>query len=564
MKFTEIPYLRPEIDSFETEFRTLITEFREATTVDTKNAALDKIYAFRGEYDTMYQLANIKYTTNTADDAFQKEVDFYNKVNPTNEKMINEFYQALLDTEFKEELKAKWGSYIFDLARLKMTGFDPSIIEELKAQNNLGSEYIKLKGTAKIQFNGEELNLAGIGKYLVDEDRTVRKNAHEARWKFFESKGEEIDQIYDKLVNLRHAMAKKMGFDNFVKLGYIRLGRSDYDETMVANFRKQIVEHIVPLSRQLRKRQQARLGYEKLYDYDLGYQFTSGNPKPKGSPEEILAKGQKMYKELSPETNDFFNYMLDHELLDVINRPGKADMGYCWELTKYKHPFIFANFNGTSGDIDVLTHEAGHAFQYFSSRDYQITEYRWPSAESAEIHSMSMEYLTYPWMKGFFEDDAEKYFFAHINASLLFMPYGCAIDHFQHIVYQNPEMTPNERAAAWKEMEALYLPDWKYDNNLYLEAGRFWQRQGHLFEDPFYYIDYVLAGMCAIQFWQKNQKDSAQAWGDYLRLCKAGGTKPFLGLVKLAKLNSPFEDGVVKGIANDLKAYLEKIDDTKF
>jgi len=255
---------------------------------------------------------------------------------------------------------------------------------------------------------------------------------------------------------------------------------------------------------------------------------------------------------------------LKYDLLDVINRPGKADAGYCWCLSDYKHPFIFANFNGTSGDIDVLTHEAGHAFQYFKSRNYDIIEYRSPSSESAEIHAMSMEFLTYPWMEGFFKEDAEKYFFSHLNNSLLFMPYGCAVDHFQHIIYKNPNYTPNQRAGVWKEMQDLYLPDYKMDLTPYLESGRFWQKQAHIYEMPFYYIDYVLAQVCAIQFWQKSTENRTEAWGDYVRLCKAGGTMPFLKLVELANLKSPFEDGTVKGITTGILNHLNAIDDTRF
>ncbi len=564
MKFSEIPYVRPSISGYEADFTSILEKFEQASSFDEQDHAFRQLYRLRDDFSTMTQLAEIKYTTDTSNAQYEKEVNFFGEAKPINEKLVMRYYRALSKATYKDQLKHKWGKHLFDLASFKTKGFDPAIIDSLQAQNKLASEYVKLKGTAKIEFEGQTLNLAGIGKYLVDKDRHTRKKAAQARWKFFADHQENIDDIYDRLVKLRHKMAVQLGYKDFTELGYIRMSRIDYNKDMVKGFRQQIADHIVPLTQRLRERQKNRLGYQQLFDYDLGFDFKSGNPTPKGTPQQILGKAQKMYAELSDETNTFFNYMLDNELLDVINRPGKADAGYCEEISNYKHPFIFANFNGTSGDIDVLTHEAGHAFQYFCSRQNQVAEYRWPSYEACEIHSMSMEFLTYPWMESFFEEDAQKYFFSHLNGSLLFLPYGCAVDHFQHVVYENPGFTPDERAQAWKEMEAIYLPDYKYENNPYLSSGRFWQRQGHIFEDPFYYIDYVLAQVCAYQFWQKGEQNRTKAWSDYVRLCKAGGTAPFLELVKLADLRSPFEKGCVQNLAGAIEQYLGKIDDSKF
>ncbi len=564
MKFNEIPYQRPSYEVFEAEFETLLQKIETAKTFEEQNTAFIDVYKKRDRFDTMFQLANIKYTTDTADKTLEEEVNYFNTVSPKFKDLVNRFYAALNKSKFKKELQEKWGTHLLNIAEYAVKGFDPVIMDDMEEQNKLKTEYTKLKGTAKIDFDGKELNLAGIGKYLVDNDRNIRKTANEARWQFFVGKQAEFDGVFDKLVKVRHRMAQKMGHKNFIELGYNWMQRIDYNETMVENFRQQIVDEIVPITSQLRARQKNRLGYNTLEDHDLDFHFLSGNPKPKDSPKEILAKAKTMYTELSSDTEEFFNYMLKYNLLDVINRPGKADAGYCWCLSDYKHPFIFANFNGTSGDIDVLTHEAGHGFQYFRSRDYPVIEHRDPTSESAEIHAMSMEFLTYPWMQSFFKEDTEKYFFSHLNRSLLFLPYGCAVDHFQHIIYKNPDYTPDQRADVWKKMEALYLPDYKMDATPYLASGRFWHKQGHIFEMPFYYIDYVLAQICAFQFWQKANNNREEAWADYVRLCTAGGTQPFLELVKLANIKSPFEAGTVKSITTDIVKHLDSIDDTKF
>ena len=242
------------------------------------------------------------------------------------------------------------------------------------------------------------------------------------------------------------------------ELGYARMLRSDYNSDMVADFRKQVEKYIVPIATSLKERQKKRLGIKTLNYYDEAINFRSGNAKPKGNPEWILKKGEKMYSQLSKETGEYFNYMVKHELLDLVTKKGKAGGGYCTYISKYKAPFIFSNFNGTSGDVDVLTHEAGHAFQVYSSMGFKVPEYYWPTSESAEIHSMSMELLTWPWMKLFFEEEADKYKFAHLSSALQFIPYGVSVDEFQHFVYENPDATPKERNHVWREIEKKYLP----------------------------------------------------------------------------------------------------------
>ncbi|MGE5702539.1 MAG: M3 family oligoendopeptidase, partial [Clostridia bacterium] len=367
----------------------------------------------------------------------------------------------------------------------------------------------------------------------------------------------------DELVKVRTKIARALGYENFVQLGYARMHRSDYNSEMVANFRRQVKEYIVPIATSLKERQRIRIGLDELKYYDEKFSFKTGNPAPKGDPDWIIANGKKMYAELSPETEEFFTFMMENELMDLVSKKGKAGGGYCTYINDYQAPFIFSNFNGTSGDIDVLTHEAGHAFQVYASRQNILPEYTFPTSEACEIHSMSMEFLTYPWMHLFFEEDVEKYKFSHLSDALEFIPYGVSVDEFQHFVYENPDATPAERKAAWREIERNYLPHRNYDESDYLERGGFWHQQSHIFNIPFYYIDYTLAQICAFQFWKRSNEDSKQAWADYLALCKEGGSKSFLELVKDAKLTSPFEDGCVASVTGFIESYLNQVDDTK-
>lgn len=563
-KFSTLKYKRPQIDTFKEAFNIQLKALKEAKDYTRQKKAIAEINKLNNYFSTVSSLASIRNSIDTRDEFYDKEKDFFNDVSPEIEDLNFEYYKALNNSSFKKELKKEFGEQLFTIAAFRVKSFDTSLIEDMKAENKLSSEYSKLVASAKIDFDGKECNLSELIPYTQSPDRATRKAASEARFNFVAENSDKFDELYDKLVKLRHGMAQKLGYKNYVELGYINMMRSDYTPEMVAKFRKQVEEYIVPLTVKIRKKQAKRLGLDSLKHYDNSFKFKSGNPKPKGDPEWIVDNGQKMYNELSPETKEFFNFMKDNELMDLITRKGKQMGGYCTMLPDYKAPFIFSNFNGTSGDIDVLTHEAGHAFQVYSSRHFEIGEYYWPTYEACEIHSMSMEFFTWPWMNLFFKEDTEKYKYEHLSSGLLFLPYGVAVDEFQHEIYKNPEMTPAERKATWRKIEKKYLPDLDWDGHEYLENGGRWQLQSHIYQVPFYYIDYTLAQICAFQFWVRMHENYKEAWSDYLTLCQAGGSKSFLGLVELAGLQSPFKEGTVESVVDKIENWLDKIDDSAF
>ena len=546
------------------KFDQLLGEFETAQTFEQQDEALMKINELRQGFMSMHNICQIRHTVDTKDSFYEAENEFFDQNSPDYEAMTNRFYKSLLTCKYRDQLESKHGKQLFVIAELSMKTFEPIILSDLKEENKLVSDYVKIKASANISFDGEEYNLSALIPLETSQDRKTRKAASEAKWSFFEKHKTDFDKIFDEQVKLRHKMAQKLGYKNYVGLGYARMLRSDYNAEMVAGFRQQILEEVVPLVSKLYERQRRRLGVDELYYYDENFRFDSGNPKPKGDPEWIIDNAKKMYSELSPETNHFFNYMIEKDLMDLVNREGKATGGYCTYIDEYEAPYIFSNFNGTSGDIDVLTHEAGHAFQVYSSMHIGLKEYNWPTYEACEIHSMSMEFFTWPWMNLFFKEDTEKYMFAHLAGALKFLPYGVAVDEFQHFVYENPEATPDERNQAWRAIEKKYLPHRNYGGHPLLEEGRFWQRQNHIFSMPFYYIDYTLAQICAFQFWKRDREDHDKAWSQYLNLCKAGGSLPFLELVKLAGLISPFEPGCIKSIIGEVKSWLDEVDDTKF
>lgn len=563
MKFQDFKYERPNFDVQKEKLTLLIEEFNDATDAKQQLEVFKRINKERSYASTMRTLASTRHSIDTRDKFYDAEHAYWDEAGPLYEELNALLYDAILTSPFRAALEAELGTQFFKLIECEKKAFSPEIIADLQEENRLSSEYSKLLAAAKIPFQGEEYTLPGLLKFSQDKDRSVREAAWTARFNFFAEHEATIDNIYDQLVKVRAEIAKKLGFNNFTELGYVRMKRTDYNPTDVANFRKQVRDVIVPVATEIYEKQRIRLGLDKLRYFDLQFEYESGNATPQGSPEWILEQGVKMYGELSPETKEFFDVMVEKDLLDLVNKDGKRGGGYCTYIDDYKVPFIFSNFNGTSGDIDVLTHEAGHAFQVYRSRHIEIPELAFPTYESCEIHSMSMEFFCWPWMDLFFKEDVEKYKYSHLAAAITFIPYGVLVDEYQHFVYDNPTATKDERKAEWRRLEKQYLPHKDYEGCDFLERGAWWHQQAHIFSMPFYYIDYTLAQICALQFWKRiNSKDEG-AWTDYLALCEVGGSKSFVELVKLGHLKSPFEDGCVESVIADIKTWLDMPRDLK-
>ncbi|MGG3563417.1 M3 family oligoendopeptidase [Neobacillus rhizosphaerae] len=563
MSFENYTYVRPNLEEATVTFDALLERFKSAVSVEEQSEAMHEINALRNDIGTMFNLCYIRHSIDTNDEFYKQEQDYMDEIQPEVEGLATKYYQALVESTFRRELEEKWGTQLFALAEGQLKTFKPEIVPLLQKENRLSTEYTKLIASAKIDFEGEERTLTQLQPFTESTDRDMRKRANEARFGFLAEHQAELDRIFDDLVKVRTEIAQKLGYKNFVELAYYRMMRTDYNAEMVANFRQQVKDFIVPIATKLKARQQERIGLDQLKYYDEGFIFKTGNAVPKGSPEWIIENGQKMYEELSEETGAFFRFMQDNNLMDLVAKKGKAAGGYCTFIENNKAPFIFSNFNGTSGDIDVLTHEAGHAFQVYSSRHFEIPEYYWPTYEACEIHSMSMEFFTWPWMELFFKEDTDKYKFSHLSEALLFLPYGVSVDEFQHWVYENPTATPQERNLQWREIEKKYLPHKDYDGNEYLENGGFWQRQSHIYNSPFYYIDYTLAQICAFQFWKRSRENQEEAWNDYVNLCKLGGSMSFTKLVEAANLISPFENGCVESVVGEIENWLNSIEDKK-
>jgi M3 family oligoendopeptidase len=562
VKFSEYKYERPDLEAFKTKATALLEDMRKDPSLDEELALIQSFFDLEDELSTMASLVSTRHSIDTRDSFYEQEQEFFNEHIPPLQEYSQAFSKQLLESKNRAKLEEHLGTLLFDQAELQQKTFKPEVIGELQQINKRSMEYQKLIASAKIEFQGGTYNLSQMRPFSQDLDREVRHQAQLAVSAWFEANEAALDELYDDLVKLRHTMAQKLGYENYVQLGYDNLGRTDYNHVDVKGYRDQIYDTVVPVVNELQQRKGRRIGIEHPKSYDLSLSFLSGNPTPKGDSAWQLNIAKNMYEEMSEETGKFINFMIERDLLELDAKEGKAGGGYCTYFPNFESPFIFANFNGTSGDVDVLTHEAGHAFQVFSSRE-QIPAYRWPTMEAAEIHSMSMEFLAWPWIDGFFQEDTEKYKFDHLAGALSFLPYGVAVDEFQHGVYENPDMTPDERKELWRTIEEKYLPFRDYDDDDFLKKGTFWFRQGHIFGVPFYYIDYTLAQVVAFQYWIKSREDHSKALQEYIALCKLGGSKSFVALLESANLENPFKAGTVAKIIEPIRAYLDGIDDTK-
>jgi M3 family oligoendopeptidase len=528
---------------------TRVAELTRALHPDSDlDACLDAVRDWddlRRDVSTYEALVELRYHQATDDPGARARRRAWDEARPRWTELMVTVKRALLTHPRRVELEQALGTQVFALWESEVLAFDPAIKDGLVAESGLTAEYVELLASARVTFNGEALNLPELVKYRQHADRSLRHQAERVHWQWYAANAGSLDRIYDDLVRGRTEMARHLGLDDFVELGYRRMCRVDYDRADVDRLRGAVRDHVVPFAAELRRRQASTLGLGAVAAWDEQVHYPAGSPVPRGGPEWLMARAREMFDEMGP-LGPFFRRMDEGGYLDLPARPGKSGGGFCTSFPTVGMPFVFANFNGTKTDVDVFTHEMGHAFQCFQSREQPLSDYLWPTFESAEIHSMSLEFLAWPHMERFFgAADAERYRGAHLTDALLFLPYGTAVDHFQHEVYSRPELSPGERHHVWRELEQTYLPWRDWGDLPYPASGASWQRQRHIYGMPFYYIDYVLAQVCALQFWARARADPTGALDDYVALCGRGGSAPFRELARSAGLRSPFDDNCV-------------------
>ena len=546
IKFSDIKYVRPDFERAKPDLEAFLNGMRGAKTY---KEARDNFFGYQkimDEMDTMQNIAYIRSTMDTNDAFYDGEMNFYYETDPEVSLLDKRLAEIIISSPFKEDFGREFGGEFMKSNEAQIRLADESVSQDKVEESKLGQEYSKITADCSVDFRGEKCNFYGLMKHMLSPDRNVRKQAYRAWAGLYESIADKLDAIYDRSIVLRKRMAEKLGFKDYIEMAYLSNGHYFYNADDVAKFREQVVETVVPLASELYERQKRRLKIDELYMYDEQIIFPGGNAEPAGGTKFLLDGAREMYGEISPETKEFFEFMLEGGYFDLETRPGKHMGGYCTFINNFGAPFIFSNFNKSSADVEVLTHEAGHAFQaYCASRRVPLSSLIWSSSDISEIHSMTMELFAHEHMEKFFKGDADKYRFAHLSEAVQDIPYMCLVDHFQHEVYSN-NYTAKERRACWRRLEKIYMPWRKYDCNAFLEEGGYWMQKQHIFLYPFYYVDYALAQIGAFEFYDRYREDKKGTWEDYLNLCRAGGSKSYYELFEIGNITVPFAEGAVK------------------
>ena len=558
-KFKDLKYERPDLAKMKGDFLACVRRFENAASFEEANAALLEWNDVMSRVMTQYTIAYVRNTGNMKDEFYDGEMKFFNTAMPKMMPLMKKGTKAMLKSRFRPELEELYGEHMFKDAEVQEKLIKLSVILPSIKENKLTTEYSKTAAACSVEFMGETCNFYGLLKHMQSTDREERKNAFLAWSKLYEGVSAKLEELYGELVGVRCKIAKKLGFKSFIDYIYLARGRYDYDAKKAAEFREAVRKYITPICDRMYKEQAERLGIDKLHYYDESLVFPEGNAAPIGTPDELVEKAKKMYSDLSPETKEFFDFMTEHELFDLVTRENKHLGGYCTYLMEYKAPFIFSNFNGTAADVDVLTHEAGHAFEgYYAMRKLPLVSLAGSTSEINEIHSMTMEHFAYPYMDSFFGENADKYRYSHFTEAIKTIPYLVSVDEFQHLVFENPKSGPADWRRFWKETERKYMPWRDYDGNAFLESGGFWMQKQHIFLYPFYYIDYALAQIGAFSLYRK-KTEGGNAWENYLTLCSIGGKYGYFETLERAGIPVPLDESVVKETAEFVEKQAETL-----
>ena len=561
-KFKDLKYIRPSFEETENSIAAVLKEFNEAADYQTAKEALLKKQTLGNEFRTMASIAHIRHDIDMADPFYDEEVQYLNSISPKLSVIMKQFNEALASSKFRKDFEEEFGDQLFKLLDADIRTNSSEVIEEKILEAKLVNEYSKIAASCKTVFKGKECNFYGLLKHMLSTDREERKEALECWATLYESVSDQLDDVYGRLCAVRRQIANKLGFDSYISFAYLSRHRFDYTPEDIERFRNAVAAYIVPAAKKIHEAQRRRLGLEKLEYFDEQLLFPDGNSTPDKDTAGMVEAATRMYRELSKETGEFFDFMVEYDLFDLETKPNKRLGGYCSGLPKYKAPFIFSNFNKTSADTEVLTHEAGHAFEsYIANRNQVLSEYTHSTSEINEIHSMAMEFFTEPWYPLFYpEGEGKRYVYEHLADSLANITYLVSVDEFQHRVFENEQPDAKGLRSIWKKIEEIYMPWRSYGDNEFLNDGGFWMQKQHIFMYPFYYVDYALAMICALQFYLRMREDKEAAWNDYMKLCSLGGSLGYFDLLKQADLKNPFKEETIKEVAEGVEKILEEME----
>ena len=492
-------------------------------------------------------------------------LDFIENVQPKLSEFADAFNHRLAGHPALDELPPRHDLMIkgilTDIAIFREENI-PLQVEEAK----LETEHSTITGAMTVEFDGEERTFSQMALYFENTNRSIREAAWRAVVERMEQDSERLSGIYDELIRIRHQIALNAGFDDYRPYIFEAKHRYDYSIDDCLEFHDSIERVCVPMMHELQERRREALGVATLRPWDVGEKSGGGvdiHGRPPLAPfedvERLISGCSNVFHGMSPELGGMFDMLRERNSLDLESRKGKAPGGYQANLEKTRIPFIFMNAAGTHDNLSTMLHEAGHAFHSCYSSNLELIGDRNPPIEFAEVASMSMELMSQPqWSEFYSDEDARRAKLEDLEKIVCFLPWMATIDAFQHWVYANPGHTHEERSEQWLELRRRFGPrtDWSGFNELKETS---WQSQLHLFQVPFYYIEYGIAQLGAIQLWQHHRRDSKDGLARYARAMKLGNTKPLPELFEAAGLDLGFDEGHVASLIGELRVAMVEI-----
>ena len=546
VKVKDMEYLRTDIDAECRAFEAAAERAKRARSGRELADIRAETIARTKHVQTMNSLCYIRFTLNTRDKFYLAEKTYYDENLPRLSACAVKFNRAFLASPHLADALAFMNPNVAKAYEIALKVTDEKIVTDMAEEASLVTEYDRMMSEMEFVFRGRRMPFSVLRKYFDDPDRNVRRLATECAGRRMERDSKKLDELFDKLVKVRARMANKMGLPSYAVMGDMLMGRYSYGRKEIRAFTEETAKNVTPLVAAMKENVARSLGIDRIMLYDNETYFENGNPEPAHDAKGLFDAAKRMYHDMSKETGSFIDEMLAAEAFDVFARDGKWGGGYCTSIDDYGQPFILANFNGSSGDVDVLTHEAGHALAYYemfrSGADYELNL---GTMSVAEIHSMAMEFFAWKYAESFFGTRAEEYKKMHLMSSLTFLPYGAEVDEFQQTCYENPTMTPQERNELCRGLDKKYRPYLCTDGLPYFERGTRWQYQMHIYENPMYYIDYCLSQTVAHGFLLASLDNYGEAFERYMKLLRTAGELPFGQLVRNAGLPDPLEGGAL-------------------
>jgi M3 family oligoendopeptidase len=534
------------------EYEKLIGRIAESESSTSDDAWL-KLFAdwnaLKSYVDSEGSRIHYAQSKNMADSKLEESERYYREqITPASDDGNSQMLAALLKSKHQDAIGRRYGSH---LLQQLATAVEPlaHINSELRVkEGDLRNKYDKLVSEAEVTVDGKLVTLAVARSLSSSEDESIRREAFTASRGWFIEHHDEIAKIFDEMLHVRDQMGRNLGHKNFIPLGYLGMGRTDYGPEDAKRFRANVLKYAVPLSVRLTAMHAEELGTPTLKPWDAPYRPSLTLPVGITPVETQLEKAQQVFDAISPRLAGHFRRMRNEGLIDLENRKAKRAGAFCTSFSDEGRAAILCNSTGNEEDVGTLMHEMGHAFQSWESQPIEAVDLQWPTSDGAEIHSMSMEFLSMKEMTVFFSpENAEKVRKGRWLDAVVLLCYICIVDEFQHWVYENPNVSIEDRDAAWNRIWDIYSPALDY-TGLDKEKAARWYMQGHIFASPFYYIDYAIAETGAMQIALMDAEDSTKAVDTYLKLCQLGGQKSILNIFSSAGMRSPFEESLMRDL----------------